>query len=93
MAGAELILNLSASNEIISKHSYRQQLLSQQSARCMCGYIYTSAGIGESTTDIVFSGHSMICENGAVKAENENLIDGDYLLVTEIDVERLQAER
>ncbi len=93
MAGAELILNLSASNEIISKHSYRQQLLSQQSARCMCGYIYTSAGIGESTTDIVFSGHSMICENGAIKAENENLIDGDYLLVTEIDVERLQAER
>ena len=67
-SGADLVVNLSASNETVSKKSYRQDLVRMQSAKCMCGYIYASSGEGESTTDLVFSGHCMIAENGSIKA-------------------------
>lgn len=67
--GADLVVNLSASNETVSKKAYRQDLVKMQSAKCMCGYIYASSGEGESTTDLVFSGHCMIAENGSIKAE------------------------
>ena len=60
MLGADIIVNLSASNETISKQAYRKQLIAQQSARCLCGYVYASSGFGESTTDLVFSGSSLI---------------------------------
>lgn len=70
--GAEIILNLSASNELLSKREYRQQLISQQSARCQCGYVYVSAGMGESSSDLVFSGHSVIASCGTVIRESED---------------------
>ncbi|MBP3888065.1 MAG: NAD(+) synthase [Cellulosilyticum sp.] len=93
LAGANVILNLSASNEIISKRDYRQSLISQQSARLMSAYIYVSAGGEESTTDLVFSGHSMIAENGSIKVQSEKLIASDYLICHEVDIERLQKDR
>ena len=93
LAGANIILNLSASNEIISKRAYRQSLISQQSARLMSAYVYVSAGSEESTTDLVFSGHSMIAENGSIKVQSEKLIESDYLISQEIDIERLQKDR
>ena len=93
LAGANVILNLSASNEIIAKRDYRKSLISQQSARLMCAYVYVSAGGEESTTDLVFSGHSMIAENGSIVAESKKLIDTDYLISYDIDVERLQKDR
>ncbi len=91
--GAELILNLSASNETISKREYRRQLVSQQSARCLCGYVYVSAGETESTQDLVFSGHSMIAENGGILAENQKLLDTDYVLTMDLDLGRIRADR
>ena len=93
LAGANLILNLSASNEIIAKRDYRRHLVTQQSASLMCAYVYASAGGEESTTDLVFSGHSLIAENGSLKRESQNLIDSDYLLCCDVDLERLQKER
>ena len=93
LAGANIILNLSASNEIVAKRAYRRQLVSQQSARLMCSYIYVSAGADESTTDLVFSGHSIIAENGGIKIENEQIIESDYLLTYDIDIERLCNDR
>ena len=91
--GAELIFNLSASNETIAKRDYRRQLVSQQSARCLCGYVYVSAGCTESTQDLVFSGHSMIAENGGILAENQKLLDMDYVLTMDIDLGRIRADR
>ena len=91
--GAEIILNLSASNELIAKREYRQTLIAQQSARCLCGYVYVSAGSGESTSDLVFSGHSMICNCGSTLRQNKNYIDDDYLITADIDVERIRADR
>lgn len=93
LAGANVILNLSASNEIIAKRDYRKELISQQSARLMCAYVYVSAGGEESTTDLVFSGHSLIAENGSLKAENKKLIDSNYVITADIDLERLQKDR
>lgn len=93
MAGAELIFNLSASNETISKRQYRRQLVAQQSARCLCGYVYTSAGETESTQDLVFSGHSIIAENGSVLAENEKLLDTNYILTMDLDLGRIRGDR
>ncbi len=93
LAGASIILNLSASNEIVSKREYRRNLVIQQSARCTCAYIYASAGSNESTTDLVFSGHGIIAENGVLLAENKQYIDDDYLLVSHIDVQKLLADR
>ena len=91
--GAEILFNLSASNELIAKHIYRQQLVEQQSARCIAGYVYTSAGNGESTTDLVFSGNTLIVENGKALAKGERFSFEPQLTVSEIDIERLRADR
>lgn len=91
--GAEVIFNLSASNETIGKHSYRKSLISQQSARCIAGYVYAAAGNGESTTDIVFAGSSMIAENGEILAETKRFSFESEFCVTEIDVDRLRNDR
>ena len=90
-AGAEIILNLSASNEMIGKSDYRRSLVTGQSGRLICGYVYSSAGDGESTTDLVFSGHSLIAENGMLLSETE--LFQNKLIVSEIDVYRLAFER
>ena len=91
--GAEIILNLSASNELIAKREYRQELIRQQSARCLCGYVYVSAGTGESTSDLVFSGHSMAAQCGGVLKENEAYLEDDYLLTADLDILRIRADR
>jgi len=93
MQGANLIFNLSASNEIIGKHEYRRELIRQQSARCVTGYIYTSSGVGESTTDLVFSGHAVVAENGSVLAESQRFSQQGQLLVGDIDISLLTADR
>lgn len=89
--GATLIVNASASNETIGKDSYRKQLVSGQSARLVCGYVYASAGGGESTQDIVFSGHNLICENGTVLAEAHKFLDES--VYADIDLDRIYSER
>lgn len=91
--GAEIILNLSASNELLSKREYRQQLISQQSARCQCGYVYVSAGMGESSSDLVFSGHSVIASCGTVIRESEGYLADNYLMTADIDIDRIRADR
>ena len=91
LAGAVIIANLSASNETIGKDAYRKSLVTGQSARLICGYVYASAGDGESTQDLVFGGHRMIAENGTVLAESELFTNG--LTITEIDVQMLAFER
>lgn len=91
--GATIIANLSASNELIGKADYRKTLVSQQSARGICGYVYTSCGVHESTTDVVFGGHALIAENGAVLAESKRFkLDGG-LIISEIDIEHLLSDR
>ena len=91
--GAEVMINLSASNETISKRRYRRALVQQQSASQMSAYVYVSAGCTESTTDLIFSGHSLVCENGRVLAENKKTIDSDYLLYCDVDLGKLRADR
>ena len=91
MHGATLIVNLSASDETTGKPAYRRELVKGQSARLLCGYIYASAGDGESTQDVVYSGHNLIAENGRLLAESE-LFDAQTIS-TEIDVSRLASER
>ena len=91
--GAEVVVNLSASNETVGKRSYRRQLVKHQSAMCSCIYAYASAGCTESTSDLVFSGQSIIAENGEILAENKNIIDTDYLLVQDADLGRVRAQR
>ena len=91
--GADIIFNLSATNELIGKHQYLRQLIEQQSARCIAGYVYASAGAGESTTDVVYSGNGLIAENGKMIAASERFSFEAQLVVSEIDVERLQADR
>lgn len=91
MAGATIICNLSASDEIIGKGEYREQLVKSQSARCVCGYIYADAGMGESTQDLIFSGHNIIAENGMLIGESRKFTTG--LTFGEIDLHRLIAER
>lgn len=91
--GAELIVNLSASNETIAKRSYRRDLVNQQSARLFCAYAYVSAGASESTTDLVYSGHSLFTENGKVLCESAEGISDGYLLTTDFDLGRIRAER
>ena len=93
MHGAEIIFNLSASNELVGKNNYRKRLIEQQSARCRAGYMYVASGIGESTTDSVFSGASFIAENGTILAEGERFKWESQLLVSEIDIEHLRADR
>ena len=89
-AGATVILNLSASNEVVGKAAYRRQLVAGQSGRLCCGYVYADAGEGESTTDLVFTGHNMIAENGAMLAERRFTTG---LTIADIDVQRLTYER
>ena len=89
-AGATMIGNLSASNDIIGKDSYRRQLVTMQSSKLLCGYVYSSCGEGESTSDVVFGAHQMIAENGTMLAERR--FDGG-LLVSEVDVQKLCYER
>ena len=91
MAGATVLVNLSASNESIGKSNYRELLVKSQSARLVCGYIYAGAGDGESTTDLVFSGHNLIAENGVLLEQSPRFTNG--ILYSEIDVHRLRAER
>jgi NAD+ synthase (glutamine-hydrolysing) len=91
--GAQLIFNLSASNELIGKNIYRKQLIAQQSAKCIAAYVYSSAGFGESTTDLVFTGNAYIAENGIFLAESERFSFDEQLTVADIDVERLAADR
>ena len=90
-AGATLICNLSASDEVIGKEAYRRQLVSNQSARLVSGYVYCSAGDGESTQDMVFSGHNIIAENGSILAES-NLFKNE-ITISEVDIKRLAFER
>jgi NAD+ synthase (glutamine-hydrolysing) len=91
--GAEIVFNLSASNETAGKHIYRKSLIAQQSARCIAGYVYAAAGNGESTTDVVFSGSSMIAENGSLLAEAERFSFDSRMIVADIDVDRLKSDR
>ena len=93
LGGAEVIVNLSASNETISKRRYRQALVSAQSAAQLDAYVYVSAGCSESTTDLIFSGHSLICEAGRTVAENRKIIDGGYILYGDIDLDKLRVDR
>ena len=91
--GAEVIVNLSASNETVGKRDYRRNLVKHQSSICSCIYAYASSGCTESTQDLVFSGHSIISEDGAILAENEDYIATDYLMVADCDVGRIRAAR
>ncbi len=93
MSGAELIVNLSASNDTIGKREYRRSIVKQKSMSLMCDYLYVSAGANESTTDLIFSGHSMLCENGKMLAENNSIADNDYLLVMDFDMEKIRNDR
>ena len=91
--GAEIIFNLSSSNCVTGKHEFRQRMITQQSARVHCGYVYTSSGIGESTTDIVFSGSTYIAENGDMLEIGDRFQMESSMVVSEIDVERLRIDR
>ena len=93
LKGAEVIFNMSADTENISKHQYLRSLLAQQSARCLAGYVFASSGFGESTTDVVFAGNAMIYENGTLLAEADRFSFDEQLVMSEIDVEHLRAER
>ena len=91
--GAELIFNLSSSNCLVGKNAFRRQMITQQSARVHCGYVYTSSGVGESTTDVVFSGSTYIAEDGAMLSEGERFQRVSDMIIQEIDIERLRTER
>ena len=93
LKGAEILINLSADNEGIAKHNYVRSLISQQSARCIAAYIFSSCGFGESTTDVVFAGNGLIYENGALLAESKRFSLEEQMIISEIDVERLRTER
>ncbi|MCC7424521.1 MAG: NAD(+) synthase [Planctomycetaceae bacterium] len=100
LAGANLLINLSASNETVAKNEYRNQLIGNQSGRCVAAYAYASAGPTESTTDLVFGGHCLIAENGHILSESPRgghpdhpVANGDWFTVADIDVQRLQTER
>ena len=91
--GAKVIFNLSASPEAAGKHAYLRQLVVQQSARTIAGYVYCSAGCGESSTDLVFTGNALIAENGTILREAERFSDKEQLVVADVDIERLEYER
>lgn len=93
LEGANIIVNLSASDEYVSKAEYRRDLIASQSARCICGYVYAGASVYESTTDLVFSGATLVAENGAVLAEGERFSRDNVVTIADIDVERLNALR
>ena len=93
LAGAQLIVNLSASNEVLLKHEYRKSLVSATSSRLFCAYLYCSCGYGESTQDLVWAGSSLICEYGSILAESERFKTGSGHIMADIDVEKLEALR
>ena len=93
LAGAAIIVNTSASNELATKNEYRTSLVANQSARCICGYVYSSAGIGESTQDMVFSGHSLICENGSLLIEGDRFSLDSSLIMADIYTDLLVNDR
>ncbi|WP_238865760.1 NAD(+) synthase [Achromobacter xylosoxidans] len=93
LAGATVLVNLSASNIVVGKSAYRHQLVAQQSARCLAAYMYTSAGRGESSTDLAWDGQALIYENGELLGESERFLNESHLLFADIDLERLSRER
>lgn len=93
LQGANILVNLSASNETIAKAAYRRQLVLNQSARCLAAYIYAGSGVHESTTDLVFGGHCLIAENGNLLAESNRYARDEVLLFADVDLERLRSER
>ena len=93
LAGANVIVNLSASDALVGKRDYRRNLVLNQSARCMAAYVYASAGVHESTTDMVFSGHLMIAENGSLLAESKPFSRETEIVYADADVERLNMQR
>jgi len=93
LAGATVIANLSASNVTIGKEGYRRELAANQSARCMAAYLYSAAGLGESTTDLAWDGHAMVYENGTLLAESRRFADRAQLALADVDLDRLLADR
>ncbi|HEY9273079.1 NAD(+) synthase [Achromobacter sp.] len=93
LAGATVLVNLSASNIVVGKSEYRHQLVAQQSARCLSAYMYTSAGRGESSTDMAWDGQALIYENGELLGESERFLGHSHLLFADVDLERLSRER
>ncbi|MGM9867395.1 MAG: NAD(+) synthase [Lepagella sp.] len=93
MSGADVILNLSATNELIGKHKYLIELIRNQSARCRCGYVYASAGAGESSTDLAFAGNCIIAENGSLLAESERFVMNRKMEIADLDIQVLRHDR
>ncbi len=93
MEGAEIIFNLSASDDVIGKYNYTKKLVTQQSARCICGYVYSSAGKGESSTDLVFSPKSFIAENGSLLQANDRWNPAQKFIIADIDIDALRRDR
>jgi NAD+ synthase (glutamine-hydrolysing) len=93
LAGATVLVNLSASNVVVGKSGYRHQLVGQQSARCLAAYLYTSAGLGESTTDMAWDGQSLIYEKGDMLAQSERFLQDSHIIFGDVDLERLAQER
>lgn len=93
LAGATILLNLSASNITVGKHEYRHSLVANQSARCLAAYLYTAAGTGESTTDLAWDGHAMVYENGTLVAESQRFHYASQVVLADLDLERLVQER
>lgn len=92
-AGATIIVNPSASNDVIGKREYRHNLVKMQSGRCRAGYVYASSGTGESSTDLVFSGHCIVADNGKVIAETKNVMQDEAMIIGTIDIERCVNDR
>jgi NAD+ synthase (glutamine-hydrolysing) len=93
LGGATVLVNLSASNVLAGKSGYRHQLVAQQSARCLAAYLYTSAGLGESSTDLAWDGQALIYENGVLLAEAERFLDDSHITFADVDLERLSRDR
>ena len=93
LAGATVMANLSASNIVVGKEGYRHQLVGNQSARCIAAYLYSAAGLGESTTDLAWDGHALIYENGTLLAESKRFASEPQLSLADVDLGRLQADR
>jgi NAD+ synthase (glutamine-hydrolysing) len=91
--GAHLVVNLSASNELVGKAEYRRSLVAQQSARAICAYVYVSCGVGESTQDVVFGGHAMVAEDGVILSESRRFARQGDLVVADVDIEHLRLDR
>lgn len=93
LGGATILANLSASNEVVGKAEYRKNLVEMQSGKCIAGYVYTSAGVHESTTDVVFSGHAIIAENSHIVRESERFNRGNQLIISDIDIDHCLYDR